>query len=83
MIFLTTRNRSGKSVMTGRTLRATGLYFFFAARMASGVRGVNGEGVIGICESEAVSSGAGTKVEDRINEDEESGTWRTIGGRDE
>jgi hypothetical protein len=46
--------------------------------MANGVRGVNGEGGIGSFEDGAVSSEAAMRGEDRINEDEESGTLRTI-----
>lgn len=36
MIFRSMRKREGSVPRIGRTLRATGLYFFFAAKIASG-----------------------------------------------
>jgi hypothetical protein len=38
-MFRTMRKRSGSSAMTGRVFKATGLYFFFAARIDKGFRG--------------------------------------------
>lgn len=49
------RNRSGRSVITGLTFFATGLYFFFAARIARGFGEQKGESVV-VSGSETLAS---------------------------